>query len=140
MNSQFSLVLGSQTFTVLNERNGEWMSYWVKPKEKRGGHRFVMAWRDDHSRKHKYLGVIRPNGKFELTEGSKFSRDSVQYETFKWLWEHRRHLPEHVVILESARCPGCGSWLADPTSIERGAGPVCFKNGWGSEPSVDIPL
>lgn len=80
---------------------------------------------DESTSKKQYLGLINRHNQFimqkDFTEPSK---------KFSWIWKEivRSTIPKEIHILHLGHCSICGKPLNDAISLERGIGPICFKN------------
>lgn len=105
------LFAGNATFTLKSAKTGNHISFNVSKGKKDPETFFV------HDPSGKAVGTIK-NKKWNTWNKGKS-------EAFGWWWYHMDS--EQVELYHVGKCGRCNRPLTDPTSIERGIGPDCYK-------------
>ena len=143
---------GNATFTLRSMKTG--MRYTYKVKIKKADREakltdpayFVSLLRGaDNENDYAYMGVLRRDHSFRLTQASRMKRDAASVVSFEWFVDKMKHerdvLGGHtsmpggggaVVAREAlmefwhvGSCGRCGRTLTVPDSVASGIGPVC---------------
>lgn len=138
MNSEVSvsksfILGGNSEFTIKNENSGTEYKYHVKIAKNTVNSKQVYFVSTKDSSDWVYSGFITVNsdGTISYTKGAKGALDinTPQIKGIMWaLNKGDNPLPKPMVLLHHGRCAKCGKSLDDDLSVERGFGPVCWKN------------
>mgnify|MGYP001294597965 FL=1 len=131
---------GRSLFTLISLKSGKHLVFQVK-KDKKNFKLFYVWSRvtEPNTRRTalKYLGMIiydLKENRFTKTTKSAGIEGDLHFKVFSWYWnmlnKHNR-LPTTAKLYHHGRCAVCGRKLTDPESIERGIGPICWKDKMG---------
>lgn len=135
---------GNATFTVKNVKTGGRHTYKVRRYKDDDPDVQVVApyfvsylVGSDNTRDYAYMGTVFVSDLTRLapTRATKLRTDSAPWLAFSWLLRRlanaregiRDVVPDEFQFWHEGKCAKCGRALTDPTSIERGYGPLCYR-------------
>jgi hypothetical protein len=123
------VLAGKSHFTIVSLKTGSRLTYRIQKSEDGKRHYVRVLTGPDNTSNYTFLGTIFDETTYRVGSRSKISQTSPSQKAFLWLWQNLREgrLPETVEFWHEGKCGRCGRLLTDPTSIERGIGPVCRK-------------
>lgn len=126
------VMAGNAYFTLRSKRTEARYTFRVAAPKSNQDIRFVsLLVGPDNVSNYAYIGLIKENGEFTLTKGSKMGEDTLPVRAFKWFYVYLREstnrlqLPMDVEFWHEGRCGRCGRMLTVPESIAAGIGPEC---------------
>lgn len=120
---------GNAYVTFRNKETQKRFTYRVKKHSKKEIYFVSVLYGPDNGSDYVYIGCIFDSGVFNVTRGTRVSKDDVRVKGFTWVWNHLRSntLPDVMEVWHEGRCGRCGRMLTVPESVESGFGPHCIK-------------
>ena len=134
---------GNATFTVQNDKTGEYRTYKIRRKEANerfpgyGPTYFVsLMTGPDNENSFTYIGLLNEQtGAVRLTGKSKLTEDSAAVRGVRWtlnkVWTNQP-IPSFIQVRHEGKCGCCGRKLTTPASLDRGIGPECWSKLGGA--------
>lgn len=122
------LLAGKARFTLVSPRTGARFTYRVAATEQGNAWFVSLMTGTDNESGFSYLGLLRQDGTFGRTKGSKVSADAPGYQAFDFAVRCLRAGRLPIEFWHEGRCGKCGRTLTVPTSIRSGIGPECAKS------------
>lgn len=125
---------GNATITLRSAKTGTHFTFKIQAGEARDGkpapHFVKVLTGPDNTADYEFLGTIFGEGAKSVFKHGKKSRitpEAPSAKAFAWFWQHALTgtLPASLEVFHEGTCGRCARPLTDPTSIERGLGPVC---------------
>ena len=125
---------GQAVFTLRSVKTGEHFTYRIMeaPKRKETDHPvfFVsLLTGPDNTKNFTYMGMIRHQRVFLLTEKSRCTKDTPSVIAFEWSFKAllQGKVPAMLEVWHEGRCARCAAVLTDAISIATGFGPTCSE-------------
>lgn len=116
---------GNSIFTLVSKRTGHRFTYGVR-KAKNADVYFVnLLVGPNNMKDYMYLGIVKSNGRFALTEKSRNGWEAQSVKAISWFLSHIES--DQVEMYHAGRCGRCRRRLTVPESIISGIGPECAK-------------
>lgn len=141
------LFAGYATFTLLDTRINERITYFVKQAEDNGKKKDMWFVSARVGMDFLYFGYIDKDKKFNWAKTPKLSKDDLRAKYFLafLIRVNQEQVPNFIEFWHEGICGKCGRHLTVPESINNGLGPVCRKRMIESEskplnPRIPNPL
>lgn len=123
-----SFILGGNAlFTIKSNVTGNYYTYRVRRSTKKPNIYIIYL----QAQQSTYCGYFSIYNKsisyYRPKEKSTFDQYSKQIIALLWTVKNSTKLSGKVDVFHEGRCACCGRKLTDPTSIERGIGPDCYR-------------
>jgi len=126
-NAASFLYSGNALFSIKSKASGKHMTFKVQ-RTKDARMYFVSVLNGEGFT---YVGYVHADLPMKLRKGKKgVGENTPSFKTADWLFRHLGGLEKNLKGAEfwhHGICGRCGRPLTDPTSIERGIGPVCHR-------------
>lgn len=121
---------GNATFT-LESKSGARFTYKVTAMKEGTGFFVALLSGNDNERDYAYMGMVRADGPFHFTRGSKVGRDAPSARGIVWFFDKMivedEGFTRQCTFWHEGRCGRCGRKLTVPSSVASGIGPECAK-------------